>query len=65
VSTQVRGGLIIPVLLVFVLVLVNRRSVLGDAVNGRLFQVVATLAVGAIAVLALAVAVAVVVLHLT
>jgi Mn2+/Fe2+ NRAMP family transporter len=61
VSMQVGGGLITPVLLVFVLVLANRRSLLGDAVNGRLFRVVATLAVGAIAVLALAV----VVLHLT
>jgi Mn2+/Fe2+ NRAMP family transporter len=61
VSMQVLNGLITPVLLVFVLVLANRRSVLGDAVNGRLFRVVATMAVGAIAVLALAV----VVLHLT
>ena len=38
--------------LVFLLVLANRRSVLGDAVNSPKFRVVATICVVAIAVLA-------------
>ncbi len=49
---QVVNGLIAPVILGFVLVLANRRAVLGDAVNGRRFNVVATVSVGLVAVLA-------------
>jgi Mn2+/Fe2+ NRAMP family transporter len=55
VNTQVLNGLITPVLLVYVLILANRRSVLGDAANGRVFRVVATICVSAIAALALTV----------
>ena len=50
---QVVNGLIAPVILGFVLVLANRRALLGDAVNGRRFNVVATVSVGVIAVLAM------------
>jgi NRAMP (natural resistance-associated macrophage protein)-like metal ion transporter len=57
VNMQVLNGLITPVLLVFVLVLANRRSILGDAANGRFFRAVATVSVGAVAVLAFAVVV--------
>lgn len=57
VNMQVLNGLITPVLLVFILVLASRRSVLGDAANGRIFQAVATLCVTAVGVLALAVVV--------
>ena len=57
VNMQVLNGLITPVLLVFILILANRRSVLGDAANGRLFRIVATICVAAVSVLALAVVV--------
>jgi Mn2+/Fe2+ NRAMP family transporter len=52
ISMQIVNGLVAPVILVFILTLANRRSVLGDAVNGRRFNVVATVSVGAVAVLA-------------
>jgi Mn2+/Fe2+ NRAMP family transporter len=54
INTQILNGLITPVILAFILVLANRRSVLGDAVNAPRFRVVATVsvvAVGALAVL--------------
>ncbi|MBV9660411.1 MAG: divalent metal cation transporter [Acidimicrobiales bacterium] len=52
-GTQTLNGLITPIILVFILVLANRRSVLGDAVNGPVFRVVATIAVGAVAAMAM------------
>jgi NRAMP (natural resistance-associated macrophage protein)-like metal ion transporter len=51
VNTQVLNGFITPVLLTYVLILANRRSVLGDAVNGSRFRVVATICVTVVAVL--------------
>jgi NRAMP (natural resistance-associated macrophage protein)-like metal ion transporter len=51
VDAQILNGLITPILLTYVLMLANRRSVLGDAVNGRKFRVVATISVAAVAVL--------------
>jgi len=51
-NMQVLNGLVAPIVLTFILVLANRRSVLGDAVNGPRFRVVATVCVSAIAVLA-------------
>lgn len=51
IGTQVLQGIVTPVLLVFILVLANRRSVLGDAANGTTFRVVATIAVGAISIM--------------
>ena len=60
VNMQVLNGLVTPVLLVFILVLANRRSVLGDAANGPVFRATATVCVAAVGILALAV----VVLHL-
>jgi Mn2+/Fe2+ NRAMP family transporter len=57
VNMQVLNGLITPVLLVFILILANRRSILGDAANGRVFRVVATVCVAAVGVLALSVVV--------
>jgi Mn2+/Fe2+ NRAMP family transporter len=53
ISTQILNGLITPIILAFILVLSNRRSVLGDAVNSPRFRVVATIAVTAVAALAL------------
>jgi Mn2+/Fe2+ NRAMP family transporter len=55
VHMQVLNGLITPVLLTFVLILANRRAVLGAAANGRAFRLVATVCVGAIGALAVAV----------
>ena len=57
VNMQVLNGLITPVLLVFILILANRRSILGSAANGRLFRAVATVCVAAVGTLALAVVV--------
>ena len=51
VNAQVLNGFITPVLLTYVLILANRRSVLGDAVNGSRFRVVATVCVAVVAVL--------------
>jgi NRAMP (natural resistance-associated macrophage protein)-like metal ion transporter len=52
INMQVLNGFVTPVVLVFILILANRRSVLGDAVNGRRFNVVATISVIAVAILA-------------
>jgi Mn2+/Fe2+ NRAMP family transporter len=42
IKTQVLNGIITPIILIFILILANRRSLLGDAVNGPIFRVVAT-----------------------
>ncbi len=47
--TQVLEGFLTPIILTFIVVLSNRRSVLGDAVNGRVFRKVAAVTVVAIA----------------
>ena len=51
VNAQVLNGIITPLLLTFVLILANRRSVLGSAVNGRRFNVIATISVAVVGVL--------------
>jgi Mn2+/Fe2+ NRAMP family transporter len=51
IDTQVVQGMITPVILVFIVVLANRTSVLGDAANGRVFRKVAVVSVGAVAAL--------------
>lgn len=43
--TQVLQGLLTPIILTFITVLANRRSVLGDAANGRIFRKVAAVSV--------------------
>lgn len=55
ISMQVLNGLIAPVVLVFILVLCNRRAVLGEAVNGPRFRVVATVVVALVGTLAVVV----------
>jgi Mn2+/Fe2+ NRAMP family transporter len=45
INAQVLNGFITPVLLTYILILANRRSVLGDAANGRVFRAVATICV--------------------
>ncbi|MEO9223596.1 MAG: divalent metal cation transporter [Acidimicrobiales bacterium] len=56
INTQILNGFIAPIILVFLLILTNRRSVLGDAVNGPRFRVFATIATTLVAALALVVA---------
>ncbi|MDQ2810610.1 MAG: divalent metal cation transporter [Actinomycetota bacterium] len=55
VQAQVLNGVITPVLLSYVLVLANRRSLLGKAANGPVFRVIATACVVVIAIMAVAV----------
>ena len=57
INMQVLNGLITPIVLVFILILANRRSVLGDAVNGPRFRIVATISVVVVAALAVTVVV--------
>ncbi|MDE3206490.1 MAG: divalent metal cation transporter, partial [Acidobacteriota bacterium] len=53
INTQTLNGLITPVILVFILVLANRRSLLGEAANGPTFKVVSTISVVAVAFMAI------------
>ncbi|HZT65337.1 MAG TPA: divalent metal cation transporter [Acidimicrobiales bacterium] len=53
IGTQVLQGLVTPVFLTFILVLANRRDVLGDAANGRTFRKVAFVTVLAVGGLSL------------
>ncbi len=43
IGTQVLQGIVTPVILVYILILSNRRSVLGSAANGPVFRVAATI----------------------
>ncbi|MFC4947491.1 NRAMP family divalent metal transporter, partial [Pseudonocardia sp. GCM10023141] len=49
IGTQVLQGIVAPIVLTYILILANRRSVLGSAVNGPLFRIAATIAVTAVA----------------
>ncbi len=53
IGTQVLQGIVTPVILVFILILTNRRSVLGNAANKPLFKVVATVCVAGISAMSL------------
>ncbi len=55
IDTQVLNGVISPIFLTFILVLANRRSLLGAAANGPRMRVLATACVAVVAVLAVAV----------
>lgn len=57
VNTQILNGLITPVILGFLLVLANRRSVLGEHANGPVFKAVAGVCVGVVGLLAVVVVV--------
>ena len=52
ITMQILNGIITPVILTFILILANRRSVLGDAVNRPRFKAVATVCVAVVSVLA-------------
>ena len=45
INAQVLNGLITPIILTYILILANRKSVLGAAANGRIFRAVATVCV--------------------
>ncbi len=51
VNAQVLNGIITPLLLTYVLILANRKKVLGSARNGPIFKAVATLCVSVVGVL--------------
>jgi NRAMP (natural resistance-associated macrophage protein)-like metal ion transporter len=51
VNTQVLNGFVTPVLLSYILILANRRAVLGDAANGPRFRALATVCVAVVGVL--------------
>ena len=55
INMQVVNGLITPIILIFILILANRRSVLGNAANGPKLKAAALVCVVVIAVLALVV----------
>ena len=55
VQAQVLNGMITPIPLTYVLILANRRTLLGHAVNGRVVGVIAAVCVAPIAVMATAV----------
>jgi Mn2+/Fe2+ NRAMP family transporter len=39
--SQVVNGILLPFVLIFMLVLINRKKLMGDAVNGPIFNVIA------------------------
>jgi Mn2+/Fe2+ NRAMP family transporter len=53
--TQIINGMITPVILAFILVMANRRSLLGDAANGSVFKWVSTVSVATVGALSLVV----------
>jgi len=53
IGTQVLQGIVTPVILVYILILTNRRSVLGKAANGPVFRVAATACTLAISAMSL------------
>jgi NRAMP (natural resistance-associated macrophage protein)-like metal ion transporter len=57
INTQILNGVITPILLVYILILANKKSLLGDAANGFIFKSVATVCVVAIGILSLLVTV--------
>ena len=53
IGTQVLQGIVTPVILIYILILTNRRSVLGKAANKPLFRVVASMCVIGISAMSL------------
>jgi Mn2+/Fe2+ NRAMP family transporter len=49
IGTQILQGIVAPILLTYILILANRRSVLGPAANGPHFRAGATIAIAALA----------------
>ncbi|HZL07753.1 MAG TPA: divalent metal cation transporter [Candidatus Dormibacteraeota bacterium] len=55
INAQVLNGIITPILLVYLLILANKRSLLGDAANGPIFRAVATVCIAVVSILSLTV----------
>jgi NRAMP (natural resistance-associated macrophage protein)-like metal ion transporter len=55
INAQVLNGIITPILLIYLLVLANKRSLLGAAANGPIFRAVATVCIALVSVLSLTV----------
>ncbi len=55
INAQVLNGIITPLLLVYILILANKKSLLGKAANGPIFKTVATICVGVVSVLSIVV----------
>jgi len=55
INAQVLNGIITPILLVYLLILANKRSLLGDAANGPVFRAVATVCIAVVSILSLTV----------
>jgi Mn2+/Fe2+ NRAMP family transporter len=53
IGTQVLQGIVTPVVLIYILILTNRKDVLGDAANKPLFRTVATVAIAGISAMSL------------
>jgi Mn2+/Fe2+ NRAMP family transporter len=51
INAQVLNGFITPVVLTYILILANRKSVLGKAANGPVFRAVATISVVVVSIL--------------
>jgi NRAMP (natural resistance-associated macrophage protein)-like metal ion transporter len=54
INAQLLNGIITPILLTYVLILANRKRLLGDAANGPVYRVVATACVVVVAIMAAA-----------
>ncbi|MEZ5362073.1 MAG: divalent metal cation transporter [Bryobacterales bacterium] len=54
--SQVLNGVLLPVILIFTLMLINRSDLMGEWTNSKFFNLVAYLTVGAMIVLSLALA---------
>ena len=52
-NTRVLQGIVTPVVLIYILILTNRKDVLGDAANKPLFRTVATVAIAGISAMSL------------
>ena len=53
IGTQVLQGIVTPVVLIYILILSNRKDVLGDAANKPVFRAIATIAVVGISIMSL------------
>ena len=53
IGTQVLQGIVTPVILIYILILTNRRSLLGKAANGPVFRVAAGVCVVGISAMSL------------
>lgn len=55
INAQILNGIITPILLTYILILANKKSLLGEAANGPVFKTIATICVSTIGVLSVVV----------